>query len=98
MYLRNTWCGKLWEGTHNGWVAPTAFPTAQAKQRTSVQLLRSAGAPLRAAEEAGEPLPDPGLPSSGTAAFCACGSFFFVVFFPSLNSVGTENVTWESHL
>lgn len=75
---------------------PAAFPTAEARQRTSVRVLRSAGAPLCAAEEARPPLPDQGLPSSGAVAFIFfvhVWALFVAVVSPSLNSAGTENVT-----
>lgn len=96
MYLRSTWDGKPDEAGKELTMAgsiPAAFPTAEARQRTSVQLLRSAGAPLPAAEEARARLPDQGLPSSGAAAFSCfvhVWALFVVVVSPSLNSAGTE--------
>lgn len=100
MYLRSTWDGKPDEAgkdlTTMAGSIPAAFLTAEARQRTSVQLLRSAGAPLPAAEEARARLPDQGLPSSGAAAFRCfvhVWALFVVVVSPSLNSAGTENVT-----
>lgn len=53
--MRSTWCGKPDKAGKELTMAgsiPAAFPTAEARQRTSVRLPRSAGAPLRAAEEA----------------------------------------------
>ena len=97
--MRSTWYGKSdtagKELTMAGSI-PAAFPTAEARQRTSVQLLRSAGAPLRAVEEARAPRPDQGLPSSGAASFIFLvhvWALFVAVVSPSLNSAGTESVT-----
>lgn len=50
VYLRSTWCGNSGKAGKELTMAgsiPAAFPTAEARQRTSVRALRSAGAPLR---------------------------------------------------